>query len=121
MAAIRKAHGFLYWRNVGRRGRYASIFDIFVLESSKLRQARLIEHANMALAEFEQLALAQFPQHSIDMDRSEAESVREIVLGEGAFIAVTGDRADSLQTRPQFEEQMRRPRQSAAGRNRPLL
>ena len=94
--------------------RYALAFDIFVLESSKLRQARLIEHAHLALAEFEKLALAQFPQHSIDMYRSEAESVRQIVLGERAFKAVLGNRAGPFQTRLQFEEEMRCPRQCAA-------
>ena len=93
----------------------ASSFDIFAREPSKLYQPLSIEHANVTMPEFKELALAQFPQHPIDMDRSEAEGIREIVLRERTFKAVAGDRADPFQTRGQFEEQMRRPPQRAGG------
>lgn len=39
-------------RGLGVGLRYALAFDILVLESRKFRQGRLIEHVNMALAEF---------------------------------------------------------------------
>ena len=90
------------------------IIDVFAIKSNKLPQARRIEHADMALAEFEKLSLAQFPQHSIDVNRSKAKGVSEVVLGERAFKAAAIDSANSLQTRGQLEQQMRCPLQGAA-------
>lgn len=60
----------------------------------------------MALPEFEKLPLAKFPQHSIDVDRSKAKGVSEVVLGERAVEAVAVNCAYSLQTRCQLEQQM---------------
>lgn len=71
----------------------------------------MIEQANMALAKFEKPALTEFPQHSIDMDRSKAKGVSEVVLRDRTVKAVAVNRANSLQTSRQFEQQMRRPLQ----------
>jgi hypothetical protein len=69
---------------------------------------------NVALAELEEFALAQFPEHPIDMDRGKAKRVGEVMLGERAFKAITINCADSLQTSRQLEQQMRGPLQGAA-------
>ena len=93
---------------------WRSTVDVFGVESGELRQARRIEQPDMALAEFEKLPLAKFAQHSIDMDRSKAKGVSEVILSERAVKAAAVDRAYPLQTHCQLEQQMCRPFQGAA-------
>lgn len=88
-----------------------SVLDVVPIETNEFRQAGMIEEADMALAKFEKPALTEFPQHSIDMNRSKAKGVSEVVLRERTVKTVAVNRANSLQTSRQFEQQMRRPLQ----------
>lgn len=64
------------------------------------------------LGKGEQLLLTQLPQDAVDMDRGEAERVREIFLGEGTFVPLVRRQTDDLQALPEFDQKMGDPLQS---------
>lgn len=101
----------VFEKGVWTKSAWRSVLDIAPIEPNEFRQTGMIEQADMALAKFEKPALTQFPQHSIDMDRSKAKGVSEVVLRERTVKAIAVNCANSLQTPRQFEQQMRRPLQ----------
>ena len=90
------------------------LVEIATVVPGELAQTRQVVKRHPAIAEGEQLALAQLAQDAVDVDRGEPDGIGEQVLVQGTGEATLRAQAGELQAQPELDQEMRGADQGAA-------